>query len=37
MILDNVNKYRVDAHAKDISETDFKQIRLHFEKLEQLF
>lgn len=36
MILDEINKYRVDAHAKDIDETDFKQIRIYFDKLESL-
>ena len=36
MILDDLNKYRVDAHAKDIDETDFKQIRIYFDKLESL-
>ena len=36
LILEILYKYRVDAHAKDIDETDFKQIRIYFDKLESL-
>jgi alkylhydroperoxidase/carboxymuconolactone decarboxylase family protein YurZ len=36
IMLDDINKYRVDAHAKDIEDEDFKQLRIHFDKLEKL-
>ena len=36
IMLEDINKYRVDAHAKDIEDEDFKQLRIHFDKLEKL-
>lgn len=30
----DINHYRVDAHARNISDDDFQQLRLHFKKLE---
>ena len=38
IILDDINSSgRPDAHAKSIKTDDFKQLRLHFNKLETIF
>lgn len=36
VILEDINKGRPDAHAKKIEKNDFDQLRLHFNKLEQI-
>lgn len=35
-MMEDINKLRADAHAKDIEMHDFEQIRLHFEKFEKV-
>jgi hypothetical protein len=32
--LEDINRWRVDAHAKSIDEDDFAQVRLHFKRIE---
>jgi hypothetical protein len=32
-VLENINDFRVDAHAKSIADKDFQQLRLGVEKL----
>jgi hypothetical protein len=36
VILQDINKFRSDAHTKGISEEDFNQLRLHFCKIESI-
>lgn len=33
--LEDINKYRSDAHAKDISDDEFGVVRMHFDQLEK--
>ena len=36
MMMDDINKFRVDAHCKDIDKDDFQQLRINFSKLEKV-
>lgn len=36
IMMEDINNCRADAHAKSIEDTDFNQLRLHFEKFEKL-
>ena len=37
LVLQDINKYRSDAHAKHIGNEEFTQLRIHFKKIESVF